>query len=163
MRAQLKALLAHEHTIPGLSGDAVRVGVNVHRATPVAEAAVKQRVYTQTMTTVGHGRNHEADRSGRMGVSGGPPTPATQGTAATGGGRGAGNELGSRGSNIRERNLEASTGNTYYRCAISLVFHGKGKDLVMDVPDGVYLRLSDADVERLNREHPGFITPAPGG
>lgn len=28
---------------------------------------------------------------------------------------------------------------------------------MIDVPDGLYIRLSAADVERLNREHPGFI------
>jgi hypothetical protein len=58
---------------------------------------------------------------------------------------------------FRERNMEVSTDNTYYRCAISLVFHGRGRDLVVDVPDGLYVRLSPEDVERLNREHPGFI------
>jgi hypothetical protein len=28
---------------------------------------------------------------------------------------------------------------------------------VVDVPDGLYLRLSPEDVELLNREHPGFV------
>jgi hypothetical protein len=29
--------------------------------------------------------------------------------------------------------------------------------LVVDVPDGLYLRLSASDVEVLKREHPGFV------
>jgi hypothetical protein len=157
MRAQLKALLAHEHEVPGLGGDTIRVGVNVHRATEVAEAAVKQRVYTQTMTSTGHGRGHSTDRHGRAGASAGPAAEGLQGTSGLGGGRGSGAEPGSRNTNIRERNKEVSTDNTYYRCAISLVFHGEGRDLVVDVPDGLYLRLSAGDVELLDREHPGFI------
>ncbi|MCW2865423.1 MAG: hypothetical protein JWP48_7131 [Actinoallomurus sp.] len=160
MRAQLKALLAHEHTIPGLGGERVRVGINVHRATRVTEASVKQRVYEQTRTTSGHGQGHSTDRTGRGGVSAGPPSPGTQGTAGTGGGRGSGGEMASRNSNIRERNEEMSTENGYYRCAISLVFHGPGRDLVLDVPEGLYIRLSPDGVDRLEREHPGFITPA---
>jgi hypothetical protein len=157
MRAQLKALLAHEHTVPGLGGDTIRVGINVHRATEVAEAAVKQRVYSQTMTTSGRGRGHDTDRAGRGGGSAGLPFGLPQGTSGVGGGRETGGDIASRNSNIRERNKEASTDNTYYRCAISLVFHGRGRDLVVDVPDGLYVRLSADDVERLNREHPGFI------
>ncbi|MDN3351286.1 hypothetical protein [Actinomadura sp. DC4] len=157
MRAQLQALLAHEHTVPGLGGDTIRVGINVHRATQVAEAAVKQRVYSQTMTTSGRGRGHATDRSGRGGGSAGLPLGGPQGTSGTGRGRESGGETGSRNSNIRERNKEAGTDNAYYRCAISLVFHGRGRDLVLDVPEGLYIRLSPEDVERLNREHPGFI------
>lgn len=157
MRAQLKALLAHEHEVPGLGGETIRVGINVHRATEVAEAAVKQRVYTQTMTSTGHGRGHGTDRHGRAGGSAGPAAEGLQGTSGLGGGRGSGGEPGSRNTNIRERNKEVSTDNTYYRCAISLVFHGEGRDLVVDVPDGLYLRLSAGDVELLDREHPGFI------
>ena len=157
MRAQLKASLAHEHTVPGLGGDTIRVGINVHRATEVAAAAVKQRVYSQTMTTTGRGRGHGAERFGRGGLSAGLPVGDLQGTSGTGGGRGSGEEMASRNSNIRERNEEASTDNTYYRCTISLIFHGQGKDLVLDVPDGLYLRLSADDVERLKREHPRFV------
>jgi hypothetical protein len=157
MRAQLKALLAHEHRVPGLGGDTIRVGINVHRATRVAEAAVKQRVYSQTMTTSGRGRGHDTDRAGRGGGSAGPPFGLPQSTAGAGGGRETGGDLASRNSNIRERNKEAGTDDTYYRCAIGLVFHGRGRDLVVDVPDGLYVRLSAEDVERLNRDHPGFI------
>jgi hypothetical protein len=68
--------------------------------------------------------------------------------------------MASHNSNIRERNEEMSTENGYYRCAISLVFHGPGRDLVLDVPEGLYIRLSPDGVDRLEREHPGFITPA---
>jgi len=157
MRARLKALLAHEHTVPGLGGDTIRVGINVHRATEVAGAAVKQRVYSQTMTTSGRGRIHGTDRAGRAGASAGLPADGPQGTSGAGGGRESGVETASRNSNIRERNKEANADNTYYRCAISLVFHGRGRDLVVDVPDGLYVRLSADDVELLNREHPGFI------
>jgi hypothetical protein len=157
MRAQLGALLAHEHTVPGLGGDSIRVGINVHRATQVAEADVKQRVYTQTMSSTAHGRGHATARHGRAGLSGGPAEQGLQGTSGVAGGRGSGEELGSRNANIRERNREMSTSNAYYRCAVSLVFHGQGRDLVVDVPDGLYLRLSADDIERLDREHPGFI------
>ncbi|GAA5771154.1 hypothetical protein Aros01_07690 [Streptosporangium roseum] len=152
-RANLKALLAHEYVIPGLG----KVGLQVLRAEPVAEASIKQRVYSQTMTSTGHGHSDSREREGHVGLSAGPTSESTVGILGTGGGRGSGEETGSRNSNIRERNLEASTETTYYRCATSLVFHGEGRDLMIDVPDGLYIRLSAADVERLNREHPGFI------
>ncbi|WP_031158071.1 hypothetical protein [Streptosporangium roseum] len=152
-RANLKALLAHEYVIPGLG----KVGIQVLRAEPVAEASVKQRVYRQTMTSTGHGHSDSREREGHAGGSAGPTSESTVGLLGAGGGRGSGEEAGSRNSNIRERNLETSTETTYYRCAISLVFRGEGRDLMVDVPDGLYIRLSAADVERINREHPGFI------
>ncbi|MGW3361725.1 hypothetical protein ACWDOR_02125 [Streptosporangium canum] len=152
-RANLKALLAHEYVIPGLG----KVGIQVLRAEPIAEASVKQRVYSQTMTSTGHGHSDSREREGHAGGSAGPTSESTVGLLGAGGGRGAGAETGSRNSNIRERNLETNTETTYYRCAISLVFRGEGRDLMVDVPDGLYIRLSAADVERINREHPGFI------
>ncbi|MEV0416832.1 hypothetical protein [Streptosporangium canum] len=152
-RANLKALLAHEYVIPGLG----KVGIQVLRAEPVTEASVKQRVYSQTMTSTGHGHSDSREREGHVGLSAGPTSESTVGILGAGGGRGSGAETGSRNSNIRERNLETSTETTYYRCATSLVFRGEGRDLMVDVPDGLYIRLSAADVERVNREHPGFI------
>jgi hypothetical protein len=156
VRANLKALLAHEYAVPVLGGREVQVGINVHRATEVSEAEVKQRLYTQTMTTASHGRSHATDRTVRGGLSAGP-AGGDQGTGGAGRGRGTGEELASRAMNIRERNREATTGNKYYRCAISLVFHGRDGDLVMDVSDGLYLRLSEAGAEALQQRHGGFI------
>ncbi|WP_406311432.1 hypothetical protein OHA77_21880 [Streptosporangium sp. NBC_01639] len=153
MRANLKALLAHEYVIPGLG----KVGIQAFRAEKVTEASVKQRVYSQTMTTSGHGHGSSKERDGRVGLSVRPSAEGAVGIFGVGGGRGSGGELASRNNNIRERNLEANTENAYYRVVGSLVFHNEGRDLVIDVPDGLYIRLSPDDVDRLNREHPGFI------
>ncbi|MEO3873633.1 hypothetical protein ABGB18_32895 [Nonomuraea sp. B12E4] len=160
VRAQLNALLAHEHVVPGLGSEKIRVGINVHRAQEIAGASVKQRLYTQTMTTSGHGQGHSRDLHGRVGLSRGQGTEGA-GNAGWEVGRGSGTDMASRNGNIRERNREMSTDTKYYECAISLVFHGPGRDLVIDVPNGLHIRLTPDDVEMLEREYPGFIFGPP--
>ncbi|MEV8636277.1 hypothetical protein AB0395_31955 [Streptosporangium sp. NPDC051023] len=152
-RANLKALLAHEYEIPGLG----KAGIQVLRAEPVAEASVKQRVYSQTTTGTGHAHSDNRERDTHVGASLGLTEENAVGILGAGRGQGSGVETGSRNNNIRERNLEISTETTYYRCATSLVFHGAERDLIIDVPDGLYIRLSAADIERIEKEHPGFI------
>ncbi|MFI6793346.1 hypothetical protein ACIBG4_39060 [Nonomuraea sp. NPDC050383] len=154
MRAHLQQLLAHDYEIPGIG----KVGIDVNGAHEITSALVKQRVYAQTMTTSGHGQ----ERGRGQGVRGGGSAGSTDGNLGFGGIGGStktADEAGSRNADIIERNfLEKQHENTYLELDISIVLHGKGTPLVVDVPGGLYLRLTPEGLAEFDAAHPGMIT-----
>ncbi|WP_067143826.1 hypothetical protein [Microtetraspora malaysiensis] len=155
MRAHLEQLLAHDYELPGIG----RVGIDVNGAHEIAGALVKQRVYAQTMSTSGHGQEQGRGRSLRGGGSAGSSTDGNQAFGGIGGSTKTADEAGSRNANIVERNfLEEQHENTYLALDISIVLYGKGKPLVLDVPGGLYLRLTPEGLAGFDAAHPGVIT-----
>ncbi|WP_433346226.1 hypothetical protein ACQP25_26485 [Microtetraspora malaysiensis] len=155
MRAHLEQLLAHDYEIPGIG----KVGIDVKGAHEVASALVKQRVYEQTMSTSGHGQEQGRGQSVRGGGSAGLSTDGNSAFGGVGGSTKTADEAGSRNANILERNfLEEQHENTYLALDISIVLYGKGQPLVVDVPDGLYLRLTPEGLAEFDAAHPGVIT-----
>ncbi|MFG2071657.1 WXG100-like domain-containing protein [Nonomuraea maritima] len=177
MRAHIGSLLTHSYELPGVG----TVGIEVTGVREIAEAQVKQRVYSQTMDTTGHGQAQGGGRAGRGGVSGnlgapspghpggedghgsggegghheGPPTVAYGGV---GGGSKAREEAGSRNGDVLERNfVEKEHDNAYLECDISVVVRGKGTPLVLDVERGLYLRLTPEGLAALKNTHPAAL------
>ncbi|MFG3437179.1 hypothetical protein ACGF0J_08025 [Nonomuraea sp. NPDC047897] len=154
MRAHMEQLLAHEYEIPGVG----KVGIDVNRAREITSALVKQRVYAQTMNTTGHGQEHGRGRSARAGGSAGSTGEGNVGFGGLGGSVKTGDEAASRNADIVERNfLEQQHENTYLELDISVVLHGEGKPLVVDVDKGLYLRLTPAGLAEFDAAHPGVI------
>ncbi|MGW5687826.1 WXG100-like domain-containing protein [Nonomuraea sp. NPDC003754] len=154
MRAHLEQLLAHEYEIPGIG----KVGIDVTGAHEVASAMVKQRVYEQTMSTSGHGQEQGRGQSVRGGGSAGSTGDGTLGFGGIGGSVKTADEAASRNANIVERNfLEKQHENTYLALDVSVVVYGKGKPLVVDVPGGLYLRLTPEGLAEFDAAHPGVI------
>lgn len=154
MRANLEQLLAHDYEIPGIG----RVGLDVNGAHEVATALVKQRVYAQTMTTTGHGQELGRGQALRGGGSAGS-ADGTLGFGGVGGSVKSADEAASRAANIVERNfLEQQHDNTYLEVDVSVVVHGNGTPLVVDVPGGLYLRLTPEGLAAFETAHPGMIT-----
>ncbi|GAA2684503.1 WXG100-like domain-containing protein [Nonomuraea recticatena] len=154
MRAHLEQLLAHEYEIPGVG----KMGIDVNGAREVASALVKQRVYEQTTSASGHGQEQGRGQSVRVGASAGSGGDGNLGFGGIGGSTKTGDEAASRNANILERNfLEKQHENTYLALDISVVLYGKGKPLVVDVPGGLYLRLTPEGLAEFDAAHPGVI------
>lgn len=155
MRAHLGQLLAHDYEIPGVG----KVGIDVHGAREITSALVKQRVYAQTMHTVGHGQEEGTGWNARAGGSTGSADEGVLGYGGISGGMKTGDEAASRNADIRERNfLEKQHENTYLELDISVVLYGTGKPLVIDVGKGLYLRLTPEGLAEFDAAHPGAIT-----
>ncbi|MEU5861897.1 hypothetical protein ABZ815_12025 [Nonomuraea sp. NPDC047529] len=154
MRAHLEQLLAHEYVIPGIG----RVGIDVTGAREITTALVKQRVYAQTMSTVGHGQEQGRGVAARAGGSAGSQDGGL-GFGGVGGNLKTADEAASRNANIVERNfLEEQHDNTYLELDVSLVFHGRDKPLTVDVAGGLHLRLTAKGLADFEAAHPGVIT-----
>lgn len=154
MRAHLEQLLAHDYEIPGIG----KVGIDVNGAHEITSALVKQRVYAQTMSTSGHGQEQGRGQTVRGGGSAGS-TDGNLGFGGIGGSTKTADEAASRNANIVERNfLEKQHENTYLELDISIVVYGKGKPLMVDVPGGLYLRLTPEGLAEFEAAHPGVIT-----
>ncbi len=157
VRAWLWKLLTHEYVVPVLGGGDMRVGLNVHFGEQIAATELmKERLYTQTTTSRGHGSGRDKHVNGLTGGSGGP-LEGPQYIGGASGGRGSGLDRSSLVLNIRERNVEANVDYVYYRCAVSLVLHGKDGDLVMYVPSGLYVRFLPEEVAEIREAHPDFF------
>ncbi|MFI9595504.1 hypothetical protein [Nonomuraea sp. NPDC052265] len=153
MRAHLEQLLAHDYEIPGIG----RVGIDVTGAREITTALVKQRVYAQTMSTVGHGQEQGRGVAARAGGSAGSEDGAL-GFGGVGGNTKTADEAASRNANIVERNfLEEQHDNTYLELDVSLVFYGKDKPLMVDVAGGLHLRLTAEGLAAFEAAHPGVI------
>ncbi|MFI6921251.1 hypothetical protein ACIBIZ_14950 [Nonomuraea spiralis] len=153
MRAHLEQLLAHEYELPGIG----RVGIDVTGAREIATALVKQRVYAQTMSTVGHGQEQGRGVAARAGGSGGSQD-GSLGFGGVGGSTKTADEAASRNANIVERNfLEEQHDNTYLELDVSLVFYGKGEPLMVDVAGGLHLRLTADGLAAFEAAHPGVM------
>ncbi|MEU1727495.1 hypothetical protein [Nonomuraea sp. NPDC005692] len=153
MRAHLEQLFAHDYEIPGIG----RVGIDVTGAREITTALVKQRVYAQTMSTVGHGQEQGRGVAARVGGSAGSQD-GSLGFGGVGGNVKTADEAASRNANIVERNfMEEQHDNTYLELDVSLVFYGKDKPLTVDVAGGLHLRLTADGLAAFEAAHPGAI------
>jgi hypothetical protein len=155
--SQVKALLAHQYDLPALRpGETVTVGLNVTGLHKVTEALLKRREYVQAATTYRDGGGRGTDVSGRGGGSGGPGDLV--GLFSGGGGRGSADASEAVTSIIRERNVEVNDQNHVYAASTVLVLHREAApDLLIDVPDALYIRLTEENVAEFDRLHPGLI------
>ncbi|MGI5232599.1 hypothetical protein [Actinoallomurus sp. CA-142502] len=160
--AHVDQLLAHEFTVEGgdhRPGEKIRLGINISSLVKVTDATYKIRMYQQDTTLHKDTQAQGRSTSHQTGVSGGPEV--LTGLGSRGGERGTtfSNDAGA--TDIRERDEEAVSPTNLFAANVTGVAHlPDGTDLLVDIPRGFYLALTEADLAFLRSRHPSFTIVA---